>query len=112
MELKLNSGRTVKFSRFFQAYVSLVQGDIFDMKLHISYIRKHSQYGREILKDLTFALSTNRPVEMCISVVDNKGSMITHIEYHRTILAAKSRANKLNKLYGNYITQRTYSSDY
>lgn len=100
MELKLNSGRIIKFKCFLGARVPLLQGDIYTMKMNIAFICANSLCStRNIFRDLTFALNTGRAVEMEITVVDENDKFSTYVEYHKTVLAAKSRAKKLNKIW-------------
>ena len=103
MELKLNTGRIIKFKHFLGENISLLQGDIHTLKLYCSYLCANSTYSpRKILRDLTFAMGTHRTVELDISVITDQGCYLIFTEYHRTTLAAKNRANKLNRLYGDH----------
>ena len=101
MELILNSGVKVKFDKLMQAWVGLLQSDLYELSIHTKYVANngngHFVY-RSYLKTLTHALGTGRAVEVIICVAVN-GHIHIFSEYHKTKLAALNRAKSLNKRY-------------
>lgn len=101
MELILNSGIKIKFDEFMEAWVGLLQSNLYELSMHTNYVASngggHFIY-RSYLKTLTHALGTGRAIEVMICVIIN-GHIHTFSEYHKTKLAALNRVKSLNKRY-------------
>ena len=101
MELILNSGVKIKFDEFIKAWVAILQSDLYELSTHAKYVVSNGNehfVHRNYVKTLTYALSTGRAIEVIIGVSIN-GRIHTVSEFHKTRLAALSRAESLNKRY-------------
>ena len=104
MKLKLNSGITIEFDEFLEAWLAVLSTDLDSLVNWTNLLVASNTFQRTDVKNLTYAIGTRRVVEVCISVKKGE-NIVMYSEYCKTLLAATKRITKINKLYGNHSTK-------